>query len=124
MFDAQIIKTGGDDIVVLSRRDYEALLARAGDLEAENIVTSRILAETKAQAALPVDVVDRIIDGENRVKVLMDHRNLTQAELARLSGLSQPFISKVIRGEVGLRHSKAAVANALNVSVDFLDGRD
>ncbi len=67
MFGAQIIKTGGDDVVVLSRRDYDALLPRAGDPVAEDTMTSRILAERKAKAALPAEVMDRILDGENRV---------------------------------------------------------
>lgn len=110
--------------MVLSRRDYEALLARAGDPTSEETMTRRIVAEHQGRTALPAEVMDRILDGENRIKVMMDHRKLTQAALARLSGLSQPFISKVVRGDVGLRHTKAKLADALGVSIDFLDGRD
>jgi len=124
MFDVQTIKTAGEDLVVLSRRDYEALLARAGDPASEDTMTNRILAEQKGKTALPAEVMDRILDGENRIKVVMEHRQLTQMELARLSGLSQPFISKIVRGAVGLRHAKAQLADALGVSIDFIDGRD
>ena len=121
MTDVQIIKTRGEDLVVLSRRDYDALLARAGDDAAEDAMTQRILAETKAQTALPADVMDRIVEGENPIAVLLEHRKLTQAELARLTGLSQPFISKLVRGEVGgRRDTMEKLCTALRVSADVL----
>ena len=121
--DAQIIKTGGDDVVVLARRDYEALLARAGDPVAEDAMTSRILADTKGQIALPAEVIDAILDGKNPVAVLLKHRDLTQAELALTTQLSQPFISKLVRGEVGAsRRTVVALAEALKVSTDVFDG--
>jgi antitoxin component HigA of HigAB toxin-antitoxin module len=119
--DVQIIKTHGEDLVVLSRRDYDALLARAGDEAAEDAMSLRILAETKAQTALPADVMDRIIDGENPIAVLLEHRGLTQAALARVTGLSQPFISKLVRGDVGgRRDTMEKLRIALRVSADVL----
>ncbi len=121
MNDVQIIKTHGEDLVVLSRRDYDALLARAGDEAAEDAMSLRILAETKAQTALPADVMDRIIDGENPIAVLLEHRGLTQAALARVTGLSQPFISKLVRGDVGgRRDTMEKLRIALRVSADVL----
>jgi hypothetical protein len=51
----QIITTeGGEELVVLPRRDYDRLLARLGDEEAED----RILADVARQ------VSDRIASGE------------------------------------------------------------
>ena len=121
MNDVQIIKTHGEDLVVLSRRDYDALLARAGDEAAEDSMSLRILDETRAQTALPADVMDRIVDGESPIAVLLEHRGLTQAELARLTGLSQPFISKLMRGEVGgRRDTMEKLRTALCVSADVL----
>ena len=122
MSSVQIIKTGGEDLVVLSRRDYDALLARAGDQAAEDAMTARIVAETHGQTALPGDVVDRILDGENPIAVVMEFRQLSQAELARRTGLSQPFISKLVRGEVGAgRDTMEKLRNALEVSKDMLE---
>ncbi len=121
MAEIQILKTGSDDLVVLSRRDYDALMARAGDPGAEDAMSVRIIGETDEYTALPGEVMDRIIDGENPLKVLMDHRGMTQAELARASGLSQPFISKMVRGEVGGRgETMKALARALGVSEEIL----
>jgi DNA-binding Xre family transcriptional regulator len=119
--DVQIIKTHGEDLVVLSRRDYDALLARAGDEAAEDAMSLRILAETRAQTALPANVMDRIIEGENPVAVLLEHRKLTQAELALLTGLSQSFISKIARGKVGGRRDTIEkLCAAFHVSADVL----
>lgn len=121
MSSVQIIKTGGEDLVVLSRRDYDALLARAGDEAAEDAMTARIIAETKGLTALPADILDRILDGENALAVVMAFRKLSQAELARRTGLSQPFLSKLMRGEVGAgRDTMEKLRNALEVSADVL----
>jgi DNA-binding Xre family transcriptional regulator len=121
MTEIQILKTGGDDLVVLSRRDYNALMARAGDPGAEDAAAVRIISETDGHTALPGEVMDRIIDGESPLKVLMDHRGMTQAELAHASGLSQPFVSKMVRGKVGGGgETMKALARALAVSEDVL----
>src|SRR5260370_34868440 len=47
----QIIHTEGEDLVVIPRRDYEALLARAGDEASEDAMTGRIIAATDAKIA-------------------------------------------------------------------------
>ena len=123
MAEVQVIRTGGEELVVLSRRDYDALLARAGDPAAEDVMTARIIAERREQTALPAAVLDRILDGGNAVAVLAEHRGLTQAELARRTGLSQPFLSKLMRGETGAgRDPLERLGAALEVSVDVLEG--
>ncbi len=71
-----------------SRRDYEALLARAGDEDAEDAMTARIVRETTEaiargeDVALPAAVWEAIEGGESPVRVLRKHRGLTQAKLA------------------------------------------
>ena len=119
----QVIKTDGDDLVVLSRRAYDSLLARAGDPAAEDVMTAHVLAERRAQTPLPAEVLDRILDGGNALAVVAEHRRLSQAELARRTGLSQPFISKLMRGEVGGSHeTMQRLCTALAVSEDVLAG--
>ena len=123
MAQVQVIKTDGDDLVVLPRRAYDALLARAGDSAAEDVMTLRIVAERREETVLPPEVLDRILDGENAVAVLAEHRRLTQAELARRTGLSQPFLSKLMRGDVGGgRETMERLRRALDVSEDVLAG--
>ena len=42
----QIIRTEGEDLIVLPRSDYDALLARAGDEAGEDVMTARVLNAT------------------------------------------------------------------------------
>src|SRR6266446_2042904 len=66
----QIIQTDGEDLVVITRSDYEALLARAGDDASEDAMTARIVEATDAKiargedVALPAAVWDAIESGE------------------------------------------------------------
>ena len=54
----QFLKTEtGEELVVLTRRDYDSLLARLGDEEAEDRMTVRIVKE----------VGDRIASGEEKL---------------------------------------------------------
>lgn len=49
---AQFLKTeAGEELVVLTRREYDSLLARLGDEEAEDRMTVRILEEVGARLA-------------------------------------------------------------------------
>lgn len=121
--NVQILKTDGGDLVVLTRRDFDVLRARAGDPEAEAVIAARLLRDAAGETAVPAAVADALLDGEPPVKVLMAYRGLTQQKLAALSGLSQPFISKLVRGDVGMRKdSRDALARALEVSADLLGG--
>ena len=50
--DNQTIKApSGDELVVLSRRDYDALMAQLGDEEAEDRMTLLIAVEGRGDAA-------------------------------------------------------------------------
>jgi hypothetical protein len=56
MGKSQIIHTDGEDLVVIARSDYEALLARAGDAASEDATTARIVDATDAKIARGEDV--------------------------------------------------------------------
>lgn len=48
----QMFKTdAGEELVLLSRRDYDALLASAGDEDAEDRMTERLVEEARARIA-------------------------------------------------------------------------
>jgi hypothetical protein len=51
----------GDELVVLSRRDYDALLARRGDEDAEDRMTLILTAEARAEEPLPEAVSPAIL---------------------------------------------------------------
>lgn len=59
-----------------------------------------------------------------KVKVKREERDMTQAQLAKKSGLTQATISRIESGEVQQLKSEAirALAGALGVTTDFLVG--
>ena len=122
MGEAQILKTEGEDLVVLSRRDYDRLLASAGDEAAEDRMSVRILEESRGLTTLPLAYMERILDGEAVVAVLLACRGLTSAELAARTGLSQACIADLVGGTV--RPDGTAIDKlcaALNVSPDVFE---
>ncbi len=95
MGDPQFIKTeSGEILVVLTERDYDALLASAGDEAAEDRMTARLGAEARAaidngtDIALPMAVWDALEAGDNPIKVVRDWRSLTAEALAQSVGLA------------------------------------
>src|SRR5882724_4257593 len=101
----QVITTdGGEELIVLTRRDYDALLAQAGDEEAEDRMTVRLAEESRAAIArgedvlLPEEVWEAMENGQNRVRVLREYRGLTPDELARRASLSPEQLTVIEDG--------------------------
>jgi len=129
MGKSQIIHTDGEDLVVIPRSDYEALLARAGDEASEDAATARIVAETDAKiargedVALPAAVWAAIESGEHPVRAIRKYRGLTQMGVARQAGLRQGYIADIEAGRKrGSASSLKAIAAALDVPLDVIVG--
>ena len=90
----------GEDMIVLSKSDYEALLERAELAEDIAAVDSyrRKLAAGEEEA-IPEEFADRLIDGENPVRVYRELRGLTARELADRTGISAAFLSEIENGK-------------------------
>jgi len=70
----------------------------------------------------PATVLDRLLDGENPVKVFRDHAGLTQKQLAEKLGVSTGYVSQVERGGRRLsRKTQALAATLLDVGMADLD---
>jgi DNA-binding XRE family transcriptional regulator len=129
MGKSQIIHTDGEDLVVIPRSDYEALLARAGDEASEDAATARIVAATDAKiargedVALPATVWAAIESGEHPVRAIRKYRGLTQMDVAKEAGLRQGYIADIEAGRKrGSASSLKAIAAALAVSLDIIVG--
>jgi hypothetical protein len=124
-------KTPRGEVAILPRKDYELLVAKAAEAD-EDAGTARIVARARKEIAgggalLPKDVVDRMANGENPVRVLREWRDkdwpdgMTQMYLSFKTDLSQSYISDI---ETGRRTGTAAalrlIANALDVPLDIL----
>jgi DNA-binding XRE family transcriptional regulator len=70
---------------------------------------------------VPATVVDRLIAGENAIRVWREHRRLSAQEIAATVGISKPYLSQL---EHGARKASHAVlkklAATLAVDVDDL----
>ena len=121
----QFIKTtGGEELAVLPKSEYERLVGLASD---EDVGTRRLVSEARTRIAagreivLPKTVVDRLASGENPVRVLREWRNQTQSELVVAIGITQGYLSEL---EAGKRKGPVAlhqkISRALGVPIDLL----
>jgi DNA-binding XRE family transcriptional regulator len=122
----QIIRTpAGEELVVLPRAEYEALLERA-DQGAEDADDVAIYDSRKAELAaggvvLPPEVSAAILRGETRLKAIRNWRDQTQLHLSFKTGISQGYLSDLESGRrTGTSDTIAKLAQALNVPVEWL----
>ncbi|MCF4129475.1 helix-turn-helix domain-containing protein [Methylobacterium sp. SyP6R] len=72
---------------------------------------------------IPVEVVDRLLSGENRVRVWREHRGLTATALAEKAGIAQAFLSQIETGRrEGTVETLRKLARALDLTLDDLVG--
>jgi DNA-binding XRE family transcriptional regulator len=118
-------KTPGGEVAILPRKDYELLAAKASEFD-EDAGTARIVARAKKEVSsggplLPKDVVDRLANGENPLRVLREWRGETQMYLSSKTDLSQGYISDIENGRrVGTVEALRLIANVLNAPLDLL----
>ncbi len=95
----QIITTdAGEELVVMSRRDYDAMLARGGDEDAEDRMTLLIAAEARGEAALPAPVSAAMLAGDSLLRALRKWRGMTQAAVAAQAEINQGYLSELEAG--------------------------
>lgn len=118
----QIIKTeSGEELVVLPRRDYDALRARIGDETAEDRMTEYLVQTAIAGggASLPLEVWDEVEAAPSPIGPLRKHRGLTQEALAAKAQISQAYLSELEAGKkTGDVQTLRVLAKALSVSLD------
>ncbi len=123
MSGPQIIRTpGGEELVVLPRAEYEALLERA-DHEAEDADDVAVYDARKAAGSvvLPPEVSAAILRGESRLKAIRNWRDETQLHLSFKTGIGQGYLSDLESGRrTGTPETIAKLAQALSVPVEWL----
>lgn len=120
---AQIITSpAGERLVVLPEHEYQALVDAAEDA-ADIAAIARIKQQLAAgeEEFVPSDVVDRILAGENLVRVWREHRGLSASTLAEKAGIAQPYLSQIETGKrEGTLQTMKKIADALKLTVDDL----
>ena len=117
-----ISKDGKPEYAVVPYNEYQKLLANAEmlvDLVAYD-AAKRALASGEEEL-IPAAVVDRLLDGDNPIRVWREFRGLTSAQLATACGVSAAAISQL---EAGKRQPSIALlkklAAALRVDLEQL----
>jgi len=122
----QIIKTpAGEELVVLPKADYEALV-HAADEAMEDAADAAIYdarkADPVAAAPLPADISMAILRGESRLRAVRKWRGLTQSELADRAGLTQGFLSDLeSRRRTASADTAERLAGALDVAASWIE---
>jgi DNA-binding Xre family transcriptional regulator len=122
----QIIRTpSGEELVVVPRAEYEALLDRV-EHAAEDADDVAIYDARKAELAaggvvLPPEVSAAILRGDSRLKAIRHWRDETQQHLTIKTGISQGYLSDLESGRrTGAAETLAKLAQALDVPVAWL----
>lgn len=114
----------GDEIVILSRAEYEALNASRRDEDAADAAHANgILLDLERgnETLLTSEETDQLLDAKTPLAFWRKHRGLTQEALSSAVGVAQGFISQIENGtKTGDVQTLAAIARTLHVSLDDL----
>ncbi len=114
----KITTPNGEVLVVLPLAEYERLVDQVDIANAD-----RIMADIDAgrEELVPSEIVNRLLDGENPVRVWRGHRGMSARDLAAATGLSAPYISEIESGKKdGSVAAMKKIAEALEVDLDDL----
>ncbi len=90
----------------------------AGDAED---VAAYDAAKARREESFPSEIADRLIAGENPIKIFREYRGLTQRQLARAAATTAPYVSQIETGRrVGSVKLLHRLADALDVGLDDL----
>lgn len=119
---AQIIEQGGSpEYAVVPWDEWQALLGRLEELQDILDADATKAAIAAGEETFPVGLVDRLLSGENRVKVWREYRGLTAARLAELAEVTPAAISQIESGKRGLSVDLLKrMAEVLRVDLDDL----
>jgi DNA-binding XRE family transcriptional regulator len=112
---------------ILAKRLIKAAKEARALARAENAANASDVDEIKRRLAtgkeelIPAETVDRIIDGENKLRVWREYRGMSAKELAEATGLAAPYISQLETGKrEGTIETFKKIAAALRVDIDDL----
>ncbi|MDH4439956.1 MAG: helix-turn-helix transcriptional regulator [Rhizobium sp.] len=112
----------GEEMIVLRRKDYEALIERIEDLE-DNLAVADFERKLAAgeEEFIAVEYVNRMSEGESPIRVWRDVRGMTAKDLAAASGISTAYLSEIENGKKdGSVATLKAIADVLKIDLDDL----
>lgn len=116
-----------EDTVTLSRADFEALVRTREDaidhaaFDAAEEREARLGKEAARAGYLPIEAVDRLLDGEHPLRVWREHRGMSLRDLAAAAGVAFNYISEIEGGrKPGSAEALRRMAAALAVAMEDL----
>jgi DNA-binding XRE family transcriptional regulator len=107
----------GDDIVILSRREYDRLVVAANEDAADAAIAKKAIA--RDEETLNEAEMDELLAARTPLAFWRKKRGLTQAKLAKTTGIAQGFLSEIEAGhKTGAVDALRRIASALGVSLD------
>ena len=112
----------GDEIVILSRDEYDRLIA--ADEDRKDAKTARRIIEQIAsgeETVLTEAELDEFLKAKTPLSFWRKKRRMTQADLAKAADIAQGFISEIESGQKpGTPATLKKIAQALNIKIDDL----
>ncbi|MFC4668124.1 helix-turn-helix transcriptional regulator [Seohaeicola nanhaiensis] len=111
-----------NEMVTIPREEYDRLQAAAEDLaDLQSYDRAKAALAAGEEELVPSDFVDRLLNGENALRVYRDLRGLTQAALAEKAGVNRVTVAEIETGrKQGSVTTLRALASALDVTLDDL----
>ncbi|MDR7038359.1 MULTISPECIES: helix-turn-helix domain-containing protein [Methylobacterium] len=119
-----IVSPSGERLVVLPEAEYAALVEAAEDAaDGAAVETFRQRLARGEEELVPASVVERLLAGENRIRVWREHRGLGVGALAERAGIAQAYLSQIEAGRrEGRLDTLRRIADALSVTLDDIAG--
>ena len=113
-----------NETVTIPRAEYERLQQASEDLDDLQAYDRAMAALAAGEDELiPAEFAERLLEGESPLRVYRDCRSLSQAELARVSGVNRVQIIDIEAGrKSGSVETLRKLARALRVDLDDLVG--
>lgn len=111
-----------NEMVTITREEYDRLLAAAEDLaDLQTFDRTKAALAAGEDELIPADCANRLLNGESPLRVYRDLRGLTQAALAEKASVNRVTVAEI---ETGRKHGSVAtlraLADALGVSINDL----
>lgn len=104
----------GDDIVILSRKEYDKLLAAANEDAADAAVAKKAIGRN--EEVLSEAEMDEFLAAKTPLAFWRKKRGLTQTELAKAAEIAQGFLSEI---EGGLKTGDVKVLQRIATSLEI-----
>ena len=111
-----------NEMVTIPREEYDRLQAAAEDLaDLQSYDRAKAALVAGEEELVPSDFVNRLLNGENTLRVYRDLRGLTQAALAEKADVNRVTVAEIETGrKQGSVTTLRALASALDVTLDDL----